>query len=87
MIVVLVADVTLHACPPMLTWAFAAVMEPAAAKFWPVKVSVCGPVIDDGLTEFRAGVAACAHVYVQGPDEHNAELEPTKIVIGIAWPM
>ena len=69
--------------PLMLTWTLAGVRDPVTSKFWPVNVSVCGPVIDDGLTAFKAGVALCAHVNVQEPDEHNAELEPTKTVMGI----
>jgi hypothetical protein len=60
-------------------------IEPVGAKFWPVKVNVCGPLIDVGLTDVRLGVALCAHVYVHGPGEHKAWFVPTKIVIGISW--
>ena len=71
----------------MLTWTFAAVIDPVTSKFCPVKVSVWGPVIDDGLTEFKVGVALCAHVNVHELDEHTAELEPIRTMMGIAWSM
>lgn len=82
-IAVFEAAVAVHGCPLTVTFTSDGNIEPPAAKFWPVKVNVCGPLIEVGLTDIRFGVALDAHWYVHGPGEHTAALVPTKIVIGI----
>jgi hypothetical protein len=75
----------LHDSPSIVMSTFDGDIEPVAAKFWPVKVNVCGPLIDVGLTDVKYGVILCAHVYVHVPDEHIAWFVPTNILIGIIW--
>ena len=67
-----VADVTLHATPLILTLTSDADIEPVAAKFRPVNVNVCGPVIDDGVTAVKYGVTLRAHLNIHDPDEQPA---------------
>lgn len=75
----------MHAVPSTVTTTFDVDIEPVGAKFWPVKVNVCGPVIDVGLTDVKYGVTFGAHWYVHAPDEHIAWFVPTNIVIGMLW--